>query len=440
MFKYEERLLRECVPGDGIVIDEELVGMRYGGPATDMPPVGYLTSVAPNGSTLIPGIMTFNPKTERMASFGSMARFPGVDFKVKVLTGKTAKRIRDAVRAGFLSGTMPVSGYYMDIGGDPEVFVVDGKDKVIPSWKFLGEKEKQANVISDQLRDCKVYWDGFQAELAPVGRGCIAYYSDTVQAGLVKIWDLAKKYDKTAKLSFKPVVEVDAETLKSAEQKFVDLACMPSVNVYGDAGIPVADVRELGQRFAGGHIHFGVSMTPEQLKKVVRSLDGVLGVCGVLIAQGLDDPYRRMYYGRAGEHRLPKHGLEYRTLSNYWLAHPAMLHLTYEIARMAVKFGYSGLYASCWEAEEQEVRDIINTCDIASAKKLFARNQKAFEMLMAACPIGKAFVPAMVKVINQGMKAFLDVNDFKANWKPTNWTTHCCNNAMAFSGWSQNVK
>jgi len=45
---------------------------------------------------------------------------------------------------------------------------------------------------------------------------------------------------------------------------------------------------------------------------------------------------RRRYYGLPGEYRLPKHGLEYRTLSNFWLRAYPLYDLMSGLALLAI--------------------------------------------------------------------------------------------------------
>ena len=55
---------------------------------------------------------------------------------------------------------------------------------------------------------------------------------------------------------------------------------------------------------------------------------------------------RRKVYGRAGEYRLPPHGLEYRTLGNFWLRAYPLMALVMGLTRIAVGVSYSSLISS----------------------------------------------------------------------------------------------
>jgi len=81
-------------------------------------------------------------------------------------------------------------------------------------------------------------------------------------------------------------------------------------------------------RAAGGHLHISFEDSynnPNNRIKMVRALDLVLGVPSVMYD---DDNIRRTLYGQAGafrpkdtllEYPDPYDGVEYRTLSNFWL-------------------------------------------------------------------------------------------------------------------------
>lgn len=257
-------------------------------------------------------------------------------------------------------------------GCDPEIFVVDKDDKVIPAWKFLPE---EANSLG--LSNIPCYWDGAQAEFSPPGQPCLERLVDSIRVGLEKVLNQALFVDPKAKLTTKNVVEIPETIRKGSDIKYIRFRCTPSYNVYDDPGGGIPDAIEYPWRCAGGHIHIGSfrKWSAPCIKQGVEALDGILGVLGVSLAENIDDPERRKTYGRAGEFRLPKHGIEYRVLSNFWLVHPAIAHFTLEIARAAFNFGINGLYKLHWKADQEAVRDVINYCDIVGARRMIKANK-----------------------------------------------------------------
>lgn len=212
------------------------------------------------------------------------------------------------------------------------------------------------------------------------------------------------------------------------------LGCNPSQNVYGMLGEGVFDARKLRYRFAGGHIHLGYRFEPKKIESLVKLLDAILGVWSVGAAAKFDNPIRRKYYGLAGEYRLPEHGLEYRTLSNFWLAHPGLANLVLMLARAIFSFHNDGL-AKEWIAHPQEVIETINNCDVRAARKILQMNHKVLETIFSHMRYAKGIpnrevnpqVQQALRIGQEGLESVIDdPNDFVKNWKlDSSWHGHC---------------
>jgi len=259
-----------------------------------------------------------------------------------------------------------------DLGIDPEVFVKVGT-KLLPAFEFLPAKERAEWTV---LRECIPsitglhYWDGFQAEFSlNKGIRCLQILTKSARHALQMIQQAAKKVHPKAELVLDNVVRVPQELLDTAIDPFVALGCMPSENAYGLHGIDVVNPRKLKYRMAGGHMHFA-----RVGSYAVKDLDAVVGVWSVGAAEGIDNPIRRKYYGLAGEYRLPKHGLEYRVLSNFYYGHPALFNVTWDIARKAIQ-GCSLVVEKAWIADEREVIRVINENDVSGARKILKANK-----------------------------------------------------------------
>jgi hypothetical protein len=311
-------------------------------------------------------------------------------------------------------------------GTDPEIFVVDKQEEVIPAWTFLQSKKETTALSFNGSK--YIYWDGFQSEFSqPNGNNCLELLNLDIWFCLKKILECARVKVSEAKLSLKNVVDIPMPLMLSAEKKHVELGCAPSFNVYGDRGKRVADPRELLKRFAGGHLHYGLSQVSKQgIDRIVRALDTILGVAGVSLAAEIDDPIRREYYGRAGEYRLPKHGLEYRVLSNFWLIHPAVAMLVNELFRVTIRLAQIGLHELTWKADEDEVRSVINNCDVEGARKMLVKNSKTLEALFyhtnfgggAGSSILDASVESAMFTVLNGLEALRTLpQDIEKNWR-----------------------
>jgi len=261
----------------------------------------------------------------------------------------------------------------ISIGTDPEIFVFDGKE-LIPAFEFLPSK-KEAKLC---------FWDGFQAEFTTRPDMRTSALLDSVRLGLLAISLRAKKHTPNARLSVLNTVKIARHHLAHAKPEHVILGCDPSKNLYAMHGQETGGGRELEYRFSGGHLHFGLPSTEISFaleRRIVEMLDKVLGVAGTALAGGLDTPVRRKYYGLAGEYRRPKHGIEYRVLSNFWLTHPAIAALVLDLGQATVRMVLNSLEAM-WQVPGMEAARIINQVDVEGARKVIEGNLKALRVML----------------------------------------------------------
>ena len=314
-------------------------------------------------------------------------------------------------------------------GTDPEIFVTHGeKGTLYPAYKFLPVQPTKTSAATWYAAG-SAHRDGFAGELLVNSSGCHSWVVDGIQQGLKDLLKLARKADPTAKLSHKSAMLVPQITMTNAKEEDVALGCMPSFNAYGEPHYQPANPRKVRMRFAGGHIHFDVpGKTREKYEEMVKACDVMVAIPAVAIFANLDVPARRQHYGRAGEFRLPSHGLEYRTLSNGWLLQPAVSHLIFNLSRIALKVGYNG-YRNLLGMPEDKARDIINNCDWEQARKWSLDNVETFAKLLNNDGV-YTDVPTLVKslknIIGGGLEeVFPDFKDIEKSWNLNgNWTTH----------------
>lgn len=318
-----------------------------------------------------------------------------------------------------------VSGRGMTLGSDPEVFVVGENGKVIPSWKFLSS-QKEAVKNKASVYDTAVYWDGFQAEWTTKQDTCLAFMVDSMQYGMQKVLNAAKVVDPKAKLTHECLVVVDREELQRAEEKFVELGCKPSLNAWGIKPLVVPDCRALVERSAGMHMHFGKIVEEKKLyPEIVKGMDAVLAPTMGLVLQGLENAQRRQWYGRTGEYRLPKHGLEYRTISSTAMVHPAVVHFCFELGRFVFSLVEMGLQG-VWKTSKEEIFAAVNDGDLGVARKIVERNRRVLDAMLGRIFPGLDRPEAVVEgFILKGVKEFAGV-EMEKNWliTPSKWVGH----------------
>lgn len=318
------------------------------------------------------------------------------------------------------------SGPVQKTGFDPEIFVVDATGKLIPAFDFLPSKENPLQVphpngggigesgASDYAR---AYWDGFQAEFTTRPFGCHGWCMDELHSGLQTVRNAARKYNPSAKLTLKNVFEIPFAELMQTSAEFVTLGCDPSLNAYGTDPFYIDNPFELPYRMAGGHIHLALPhLTENTAKTAVKYLDLLVGLPMVGMFAEIDVPTRRKYYGRAGEFRRPSHGLEYRTLSNAWLGHPAVSNLVADLARLAVGNVQRLVSPKDLGTSHEAIRDIIDSTDVAGARKLFNANEGLWDSVLQS-HWGPKSITKFSQAVNHSVEDIIPTyRDVETNW------------------------
>ena len=85
-------------------------------------------------------------------------------------------------------------------------------------------------------------------------------------------------------------------------------------------------------RSAGGHVHIETTLNK---RHVIQACDLFLGVPSVLMDEG---EMRKQLYGKAGCFRPKSYGVEYRTLSNFWIFKKKYIEWVWRNTARALKF------------------------------------------------------------------------------------------------------
>ena len=247
------------------------------------------------------------------------------------------------------------------LGADPELFI-ERDGKIVGSEKAIPKNGLVAGIYSKP----SIVRDGVQLELHPVQSYSSSLASTT--SNLSSIFKMLKTHlDKTPEIKacFKPVIEVSKEELASLSDESRVLGCQPSKNYYG-LKMPNVDPVKYRKRSAGGHVHFGLGAPiyktdgTDYRSRLVPINDLLLGTISCLIDLDPDQKERRKLYGMAGEYRLPIYGLEYRTLSNFWLRSVPLYQLVMGLATQAVAILHTTLISDMKEDIELELLESVD--------------------------------------------------------------------------------
>jgi hypothetical protein len=204
----------------------------------------------------------------------------------------------------------------LTFGADPELFVIDPKGEFVSAEGLIpGTKDQPYKVEYGAVQV-----DGVAAEfnIDPVTN-----FKDFKRNMLAVQKQLKAMLPSGYDLVCTPTAKFTPEAWAKVPEKSKVLGCSPDYNAWTKSVNPPPNGTE-GVRHAGGHIHIGWTQGAEtddsdyvrSCLDLVRQLDWYLGLWSVTQDS---DSLRRQAYGKAGAMRFKPYGVEYRTLSNFWL-------------------------------------------------------------------------------------------------------------------------
>lgn len=247
-------------------------------------------------------------------------------------------------------------------GADPELFVK--KDGLFVSGHGLipGDKKEPFPV-----EDGAVQVDGMALEFNINPAANEEEFVYNLSSVMQQLYRMVDGYEVVAE----PVADFTQEYMATQPFEAVQLGCDPDYNAWSGKENQAPDAK-VSFRTGSGHIHVGWSdkedITDERHKSmahaVVKQMDFYLGLPSLLFDK---DTKRRELYGKAGAHRVKPYGVEYRVLSNKWLASKELMSWVFRASKKAVDDMFNEKYLPNLHGDIQE---IINTSDIKNAKRI----------------------------------------------------------------------
>lgn len=219
------------------------------------------------------------------------------------------------------------------IGADPEIFLKKGSRNVSAHGVCPGTKKEP-----HKIKKGAIQLDGTAVEFNIDPASSAKMFSDNIAEVLKGI---RKIIPKDFKFQIKPSV-------KYAQKYFDDdippeakeLGCDPDRSAYkagalNDPPKPVSTIRT-----GAGHVHIGWTKgldvnDPSHIADcamLTRNMDALVR----LVEHNWDkDKRRRSMYGKLGSFRVKPYGMEYRSLSNAWVAYPKLHQFIFSLATTA---------------------------------------------------------------------------------------------------------
>lgn len=229
---------------------------------------------------------------------------------------------------------------YMVAGADPELMLVNPQGDLVSAIGIVpGTKEHP-----HQVKHGTVQWDNVMGEFNVTPSGTSEEFEENIRGALQDLDRIVSPNRLTVRASANfPESQLEVEEAKI-------FGCDPDFNAWTLEMNTVDGTATLENfRSAGGHFHIGYKeSTAEMLNdpfgkiEVVKMMDIFMGVPSVILDRDPTAPTRRTLYGGAGAHRPKDYGVEYRTLGNYWISSPKLVHLMYTLADLAVGLTLDG--------------------------------------------------------------------------------------------------
>ena len=235
-------------------------------------------------------------------------------------------------------------------GSDPELMLVKNGTFYSAIGIVPGDKDRRHKISGHEY-----YYDNVLAE-------CAIKPGQNKKDVLAQMRDCLQKYARlVAPYKLVPQASHDFPKLALQHRSAREIDCSPECCAYTMKQIKHADnmLAKTTLRSAGGHIHLGTGLAKELYgcEFIVRMLDLFLGLPSIYIDHDKTAKNRKKLYGQAGRFRRPKHGVEYRTLGNFWIGSPKLVGLIYDLAKFTLEFVERKKHLELWTVDYSRLSD-----------------------------------------------------------------------------------
>ena len=252
----------------------------------------------------------------------------------------------------------------ISIGADPELFVENKKGEIISAEGMIGGTKNAPKYITTKEAGHAIQEDNVMVEFnipPSLTEDKFVENLDFVEEHLNTLLSL----QDNCKLNYSASVDMDPKFLKTDQALM--FGCEPDYNVYlqdvNDSPDPNTTLRT-----AGGHIHIGYKNPDLEISEyIVFAMDIVLGLPSVSLDK---DDRRKEMYGLAGCFRMKDYGLEYRSLSNFWLENEESKRWAYRKTMEAIDLVNKGLIVELVKKFGERTRKAIDTNNKILANKV----------------------------------------------------------------------
>lgn len=248
----------------------------------------------------------------------------------------------------------------MRLGADPEVFLQDKNNKFLSVVGKIGGGKWDPVQIEHLPKGFTLQEDNVALEFgippAASADEFVNYIFRVQVEGLSKLPGLS-----FSKLSCTVFPEDQMQ-----HPAVLSFGCEPDFNAWTGEENAKPKPPHPFMRSAGGHVHIETDLDP---KLVGRACDLFLGVPSVLMDNGVE---RKKLYGKAGAIRFKPYGVEYRTLSNFWIFDEKLIRWVWSESARALKEIEEGqdYFPEDLDVDAHRIQSCINNNDVKLAEQL----------------------------------------------------------------------
>ena len=215
----------------------------------------------------------------------------------------------------------------MRLGADPEIFL-QRNGQVHSAIGYIGANKWEPLQIPDMMKGFTLQEDNVALEYGIPPAASQQEFIDSILSVIKKSREWLPKDVSFSNLSCARFPEKEL-----THPDALRFGCEPDYNAWTRKVNPRPKSPDWRLRSAGGHVHIETQLPKN---KVVKACDLFLGVASVLMdSQGAE---RRVLYGKPGAHRPKPYGVEYRTLSNFWIFTPELIGWVCRNTQRALEF------------------------------------------------------------------------------------------------------
>jgi hypothetical protein len=220
------------------------------------------------------------------------------------------------------------------IGADIELFICDKQDNLLSAIDII----KATKDKPKQFKNGAIFHDNVAAEF-----NMLAHTNRTkFKRNIVSMMRRIQHAIAPNKLTTISSAKFPDNLLDNDEAR--EFGCNPDYDAWRKVRNEVPSGAAYSNfRSVGGHVHVGHPnlQSVDGITNVIRVMDILLGIPSIILDKTDGTEERRQLYGQAGSFRKTSYGVEYRTLSSFWVASGPLMDFVWDMAIIAAEIQLS---------------------------------------------------------------------------------------------------